>query len=140
MIVVFVIPYGYHLDIGPGPDGIDAFIWEIYGIGDTIIIRFKPPSRLYLDYCGFRVITLIFILIYFQTKLKKIYLLLAGIIAELIPSMLSIYSILNLNTQGENLTPIVIPFPVLLIFVILLVTICDEERFSQKEDFTTKDD
>jgi hypothetical protein len=134
ILIVFCVPYGYHLDLGPGPDGIEAMIWEIYGIGDNVIIRFNPETRLYLEYCGYRVITLIFILFYYQTKMKKSPLLVMAVITELAPSIMSLWSFLHLNPQGENMSPIIIPFPLLLVFVILLLLKYPKEGFVSKID------
>jgi hypothetical protein len=128
LIVVLLIPYGYHLDLGPGPDGIEAFIWEIYGIGDTVVVRIKSSSRLYLGYCAFRIIALLVIIIYYHSKLKKIFVLLAGVITELIPFSLSMYSLSNLNDQGENLLPIIFPFPILLLYIIILIAFFPREK------------
>lgn len=49
-IVGFFVPYGYHIDLGPGPDSIQAIIWEIYGLGDDLIFRLTNPSRMYIEY------------------------------------------------------------------------------------------
>ncbi len=42
--------------------------------------------------------------------------------SELIPLILSIPAMLILNSQGENLTPIIFPVPLLLIFDLTLIT------------------
>lgn len=47
------------------------------------------------------------------------------IISELIPLMISIPAMYILNSQGDNLIPIVFPIPFLLIFDLILVILAN---------------
>jgi len=52
--------------------------------------------------------------------MSKKWLIIIALIAELIPLILSIPASIILNSEGENLTPIIISIPILLIFVIMV--------------------
>jgi len=121
LIVVFLIPYGYHIDLGPGPDAIQAIIWEIYGLGDDVIFRLTIPSRIYIEYNFFRYAVLIGIIIYYFLNCRRMYILIVAIIGELIPLIISIPGFFILNETGDNLIPIIIPIPSLLAFILMLI-------------------
>jgi hypothetical protein len=46
---------------------------------------------------------------------------LIGLISELIPLVVSIPALFTLNSQGENLNPIIFPIPFLLAFALFLI-------------------
>ncbi|MEJ2248249.1 MAG: hypothetical protein P8Y70_08835 [Candidatus Lokiarchaeota archaeon] len=120
-IIVFLIPYGYHIDLGPGPDSIQAIIWEIYGIGNGHFLRFTPLTRIYFEYNFFRYISFFGVIFYYLFNFKKIYIILISIIGELIPLLFCIPAFFVLNEDGENLIPIILPILILLMFVLLIV-------------------
>lgn len=88
---MFFAPYGYHIDIGPGPDNLMAIVWDIS------------------EYFGFQILE------------SRKGLVLMGIICELIPLVISIPGVIFLNSEGETYIPIMISIPTLLIFDIILV-------------------
>ena len=117
VVVVLLTPFGYHIDLGPGTNSIISIIWD-YSI--EYDFRFFLALRYYLEYCIFRFVILIAISTYFLEKLSRRWLIISSVIGELIPLILSIPASIILNNQGENLYPIIIPIPILLLYIILI--------------------
>ena len=121
IIIVFLVPFGYHIDLGPGPDSVIAMIWEIPLEPAWYTIRFFSAILYRFEYCFFRFFFLLEIFLLFIGKFNKIRFLLVGFISEIIPLIISIPAMYILNSQGDNLIPIIIPIPFLMIFDLLTV-------------------
>ncbi|KKM72146.1 hypothetical protein LCGC14_1423480 [marine sediment metagenome] len=119
IIIVFAVPFGYHIDLGPGPDTLIAMIWEVPLEPAMYSIRYFLIDR--IEYSFFRFFFLLEIILLFIGKFNRIRFILVGIISELIPLIISIPASLILNEQGENLITIVWPIPFLLMFDLILV-------------------
>ena len=115
------VPFGYHVDLGPGPNSILAMIWEVPLEPAWFSIRFFSALQYQFEYCFFRFFFLLEIFLFFLGKFNKIRFILVGIISEMIPLMISILAMFILNSQGDNLIPIIFPIPFLMIFDLILV-------------------
>ncbi len=120
IIIVFLAPYGYHIDLGPGPNSITAMIWEY---STYYSFRYLSPLRYYVQFYIFRIVVLYYIFRFLQEKVSIKRVIIVGIISEVIPLILSIPGALILNSEGDNLMPIVISIPILLLFNVLVVYI-----------------
>lgn len=120
LLIIFFAPFGYHVDLGPGTNSIMAIVWD-YSFEYSF--RYLLVLRYFVEFYFFRLVVLIAIIFYLIGKLSKRWIIILAFIAELIPLILSIPASIFLNSQGENLYPIVISIPILLIFVIILVII-----------------
>ncbi|MBN2228563.1 MAG: hypothetical protein JW779_03145 [Candidatus Thorarchaeota archaeon] len=117
MIIVFILPYGYHVDLGPGPNGFMSITWECPETESSPI----PFSALeYFIYYLYRLVVLNAILKFSHGQMNMKRLIQHGIVGEIIPILISIPGILFLNEEGENYIPIMIPIPFLLLFTLLL--------------------
>jgi hypothetical protein len=117
ILVVFVLPYGYHVDLGPGPNGLMAILWEFpEGYGIMLLSALE-----YFFYYLYRLVVLSAIWKFSLGKMKSRRLLFHGLISELIPVLISIPGVLILNSDGENYIPIMIPLPFLLLYCTALV-------------------
>ena len=121
ILIVFFIPFGYHMDLGPGPDSIVAMVWEVPLESAWYSVRFFSAFQYYFEYCFFRIFFLLEIFLFFIGKFNKIRFILVGIISELVPLIISIPATFILNSQGENLIAIIWPIPFLMIFDLILV-------------------
>ena len=125
IIIVFLAPYGYHIDLGPGPNGIFGILWDIqmnYG--------FRLFQSLeYFPYYIFRIVVLYEVFKLFRNKSTKKRLILFSVISEIIPLLFSIPGILFLNSEGENFIPIVISIPILLIYCVIVNYISINKNF-----------
>lgn len=123
IVVVFFLPFGLHFDLGPGPNSLLAFIWEIPLEPAWYSIRYFSAFQYYFPYSFFRLFFLLEIGLLFGGKYNRTRFFIIGLVSELIPLFLSIPATLFLNSQGENLVPIILPIPILLIFDIILIYI-----------------
>jgi len=128
ILVVFLLPFGYHVDLGPGPDSIVAMVWEIPLEPAWYSIRFFSAFQYYFVYCFFRIFFLLEIFLFFRAKFNKIRFILVGIISELVPLIISIPATFILNSHGDNLINIIWPIPFLMIFDLILVQFVKREK------------
>lgn len=122
IVIVFILPYGYHVDLGPGPSGFMAITWEL------------PEFPVYQDYSGIMLLTSLEYFIYYLYRLVVLYaiwktslglmkpkrLVTHGLASELVPVLISIPGALFLNSEGENYIPIMIPIPFLFLYCVFL--------------------
>ena len=121
ILIIFFLPFGYHMDLGPGPDSIVAMVWEVPLESAWYSVRFFSAFQYYFEYCFFRIFFLLEIFLFFIGKFNKIRFILVGIISELVPLIISIPATFILNSQGENLIAIIWPIPFLMMFDLILV-------------------
>ena len=127
IIIVLFVPFGYHVDLGPGPNSITAMVWEVPLEDAWYSIRFFSAFQYYFEYCFFRIFFLLEIFLFFIGKFNKIRFILVGIISELVPLIISIPAMFILNSQGDNLIAIIWPIPILMIFDLILVQFIKQE-------------
>lgn len=114
ILIVFFTPYGYSIDLGPGPNMLMAFFWD-----NSESFGFRLLESLeYFPYYLMRIVVLYELLKFFQEKASKKKVIIAGIICELIPLFLTIPGAIFLSSDGENYIPIMISIPILLLFVV----------------------
>jgi hypothetical protein len=119
MIIVFLVPYAYHIDNGPGPNMTMAILWDVSNYYGFQVLQ----SLQYFPYYILRIIVLYEIFRLFQEKVSRKKLIIIAIISELIPLILTIPGVLILNSEGEGYVPVMISIPMLLLFVAFLVTL-----------------
>jgi len=120
ILIVLLAPFGYHVDLGPGPNTITAILWE-YSANRPF--RYLVALQYYTEFYIFRIVILFAIILFLVEKLSRKWLIILGVIGELIPLVLSIPASLILNSDGDNLSPIIISIPLLLVFVIVIAFI-----------------
>jgi hypothetical protein len=120
ILIILLAPYGYHIDLGPGTNSIIAMLWDY---STYYSFRYLVTLRYYVEFYFFRFAVLYGIVRFLQGKMSKKWLIILALIAELIPLILSIPASLILNSEGENMSPIVISIPILLVFVIIIAFI-----------------
>ena len=129
ILIVFLLPFGIHIDLGPGPNSLISMVWEIPFEPAWYSIRYFSAFQFYIIYCFFRLFFLLDIFLLFIGKFNKIRLFLIGFISEIIPLIISIPSMFILNSQGDNLNPIIFPIPFLMIFDLILILLANRLKF-----------
>ena len=129
ILIVFLLPFGIHIDLGPGPNSLTSMVWEIPLEPAWYSIRYFSAFQFYIIYCFFRLFFLLDIFLLFIGKFNKIRLFLIGFISEIIPLIISIPSMFILNSQGDNLNPIIFPIPFLMIFDLILILLANRLKF-----------
>ena len=117
ILIVLLAPFGYHVDLGPGPNTITAILWE-YSANRPF--RYLVALQYYTEFYIFRIVILFAIILFLVEKLSRKWLIILGVIRELIPLILSIPASLILNSDGDIFSPIIISIPLLLLFVIVV--------------------
>ncbi len=121
ILVVFFLPFGIHIDLGPGPNSIISMIWEVPINPAWYSIRFFSAFQYYFQFCFFLLVFVLSIFLLIIGKYNKKLFILSGAISELIPLSLSLPALFILNSQGENLFPIIFPIPLLMIFNLIIL-------------------
>jgi hypothetical protein len=125
------VPFAYRLDIGPGPDGIRALVWEYLDAPWFSGFRFVQPGQvleaLMVTFPRFLFIFLVFK--QYRTRSKQRWMVAMGVLGALFPGVISLISIVGW-VQGwtqpppslsDPFFPIYIPFPSILILATLLL-------------------
>jgi hypothetical protein len=128
ILIIFFLPFGIHIDLGPGPIALISMIWEIPLQPAWYTIRFFSAFQYFFVFCFFRFFFLLEIILLLFNKYNKIRFILIGVISELIPLVLSIPALYILNSQGDNLLPIILPIPILLIYDLILALFLSKKR------------
>lgn len=129
ILIVFLLPFGIHIDLGPGPNTLISMVWEIPFEPAWYSIRYFSAFHYYLVYCFFRIFFVLDIFLLLIGKFNKKRLILISIISEIIPLMISIPSMFILNSHGENINPIIFPIPFLMIFGLILILSANRLKF-----------
>ncbi len=126
ILVVFFVPFGIMIDLGPGPNSIVSMIWEVPLTPAWYSIRFFSAFLYYFEYIFFRFIFVVYVILLMVGKFNKKRFILIGVISELIPLALAIPSTFILNVQGDNLHVIIYPIPILMIFDLIIVYLSNQ--------------
>jgi len=125
--LVFFLPFGYGLDLGPGPGCVRALAWEYMNAPWFSGVRFVTPGR-FLESLLYTLPHFAFlyrIIRYYQGKSTRKSMILTGIVSALFPALVSGVQVVGWLlgwTQppppiSDHMFPIYVPIPMLLIFV-----------------------
>ena len=134
ILVVFLLPFGIQIDLGPGPNSIISMIWEVPLSPAWYSIRFFSAFQYHLEFCFFRFFFVLDVFLLIIGKYNKIRFFLIGLISEIIPLVLSIPGMFILNSQGDNLFTIIFPIPFLMIFDLILIMLANRLKFYNIND------
>ncbi|MFX0002145.1 MAG: hypothetical protein ACFE9C_03655 [Candidatus Hodarchaeota archaeon] len=124
LLIVILTPYGFDLDIGPGPNRLLAILWEYFAL---VVIRWFTVL-IYFPYYFFRFITLYYIIRYIMGKVTKKKAIIMSIICELIPLTFTIIGLIFPDPTGEPYINTVIPIPIFLLYNLILVFIYSNRK------------
>jgi hypothetical protein len=129
ILVVFFLPFGIHIDLGPGPNSIVSIVWEVPLTPAWYSIRFFSAFLYYFEYSFFRLFFVVYVILLMIGKFNKKRFILIGLISELIPLALAIPSTFILNVQGDNLHAIIYPIPILMTLDLIIVYLSHQLGF-----------
>jgi hypothetical protein len=129
ILVVFFLPFGIQIDLGPGPNSIISMVWEIPLDPAWYSIRFFSAFLYHFEFCFFRLVFLLSVILLIIGRYNKKLFISIGAISELIPLVLSIPALFILNSQGDNLFTIIFPILFLMVFDLSLVFLADRLNF-----------
>ncbi|MGY5880503.1 MAG: hypothetical protein RTV31_09635 [Candidatus Thorarchaeota archaeon] len=134
ILVMLFAPFAIHFDLGPGPNAIEAVIWQYVESAWQVGFWFQNPLR-YFDYIVIRLLFPIQFLRYLLGKSSRKVTLLAALYSELHVGLLSLPVYISwlynlgvfLSPDGDPTRPVFLPLPFLLLLVCLVVFI-DKRR------------
>ena len=129
ILVIFLTPYGFSIDLGPGPNSLMAILWEYRNLS---ILRWFTVLE-YVPYYFFRFIAVYYLIRYISDVVSIKKTIIMVIISELIPLLISIPGILFLNSEGENFIPIMISIPILLLYNVILIFTFSHRKINLKD-------
>ena len=119
LIIIFLIPYCFEIDIGPGPNRFLAILWEYRGLDGFRWFTVFQYVPIYI----FRFVALFYVMRYLMGIISKKKAIIMAVVSELIPLLISIPGVLFLNSDGDNYIPIMISIPILLLYNLILIFI-----------------
>ena len=134
LIVVLFAPFAYHFDLGPGPDSIEAVVWQYIDSSWYVGFRFRDPLR-YLAYIFVRLLFVLQFIRYLLGKSSSKSTLVVAAYSELHVALLSLPVYISwlygfgifLSASGDPLLPVFLPIPILFIASLAMVLL-DERR------------
>ncbi len=129
LLVILLTPYGFHIDLGPGPNSLMAILWEYR---DLDVFRWFTVLE-YFPYYIFRFVALFYVMRYIMGTVSKKKAIMMSIVSELISLLISIPGVLFLNSDGENYIPITISIPILLLYNLILIFSFSNIKLNTKE-------
>jgi len=135
ILVVLFAPFAYHFDLGPGPDAIEAVVWQYIESAWQVGFWFQNPLR-YFDYIVFRLLFPIQLLRYLLGKSGRKTTLLFALFSELYAGLLSLPVYISwlyqlgpfLSPGGDPIRPVFLPIPLLFLTTLFLVLIMERRQ------------
>ena len=130
LLIVLFAPFAYHFDLGPGPDAIEAVVWQYIESPWQMGFWFQNPLR-YFDYIIFRLLFPIQLVRYLLGKSSRKFTLLFAFYSELHAGLLSLPVYISwvyqlgpfLSPGGDPIRPVFLPIPLLFIVTLLLILV-----------------
>ncbi len=130
LLIVLFAPFAYHFDLGPGPDAIEAVVWQYIESPWQMGFWFQNPLR-YFDYIVFRLLFPIQLVRYLLGKSSRKFTLLFAFYSELHAGLLSLPVYISwvyqlgpfLSPGGDPIRPVFLPIPLLFIVTLLLILV-----------------
>lgn len=135
VLIIFVVlfaPFAYHFDLGPGPDSIEAVVWQYIESTWQMGFWFQNPLR-YFDFVFVRLLFPIQFLRYLLGKSSRKITLLFALYSELHAGLLSLPVYISwvyqlgpfLTPSGDPIRPVFLPIPFLSLVTLLLILIVE---------------
>ncbi|OGN96557.1 MAG: hypothetical protein A2Z77_00905 [Chloroflexi bacterium RBG_13_51_36] len=140
LAAAILLPFGYALDIGPGPNSVRAVVWEYIDATWFSGFRFVRFGQV-LDALLLTLPTYFFIFqlfILYRTSLRPKRMWLAGILGALFPGLVSLFLVIGW-LQGwtqppppsDLRFPVYIPIPAALVMAIILLKVFPAKKIDE---------
>lgn len=129
-LVVLFAPFAIHFDLGPGPNAIEAVVWQYVESAWQVGFWFQNPLR-YFDVIVIRLLFPLQLLRYLLGKSSQKITLLVAAYSELHVALLSLPVYISwlyelgpfLSPDGDPIRPIFLPIPILFLLVACMIFI-----------------
>ena len=134
VLVVLFAPFAIHFDLGPGPDAIEAVMWQYIESAWQVGFWFQNPLR-YFDVIVIRLLFPLQLLRYLLGKSSQKVTLLIAAYSELHVALLSLPVYISwlyelgpfLSPDGDPVRPVFLPLPILFILTVVLIKISERQ-------------
>jgi hypothetical protein len=112
LVLTLVLPFAFHVDVGPGPNSIRAMTWDYIEASWYTGFRFWNP----FDTLPYTILRLVFAIMIARVLAGKSTIrkaMLVGLLAELQPVAVSAPLIYLADWPGDPPVPLYIPIPIL---------------------------
>lgn len=140
LVAAILLPFGYALDIGPGPDSVRALVWQYIDAPWFSGFRFVPFGQvLEAVLCTLPTYFFIFQLFKrYRTSLRPKRMWLVGILGALLPGLVSLFLVIGW-LQGwtqppppsDLRFPVYIPIPAALVMAIILLKVFPAKKIDE---------
>ena len=135
ILVVLFVPFAIHFDLGPGPDSIEAVIWQYIESPWQIGFWLQNPLR-YFDYIFVRLLFPIQFLRFLLGRSSRKVTLLIALYSELHTGLLSLPVYISwlyqlgpfLSPTGDPIRPVFLPLPLLFLTTLFLILIVERKK------------
>ena len=129
-LVVLFAPFAIHFDLGPGPNAIEAVVWQYVESAWQVGFWFQNPLR-YFDVIVIRLLFPLQLLRYLLGKSSQKITLLVAAYSELHVALISLPVYISwlyelgpfLSPDGDPIRPIFLPIPILFLLVACMIFI-----------------
>jgi hypothetical protein len=138
-----LVPFGYDLDLGPGPNRIRALIWEYMDAPWFSGVRFVSTGQVLeaILYTLPRYVFIYQVFNLFRTWVSQRWIWTVGILGALFPGLVSLVNIIGWvggwtqppPSVSDHLFPIYVPIPTILIMYIVLLRLFPVRAMMKKE-------
>lgn len=133
LIIVLLFPFGIQIDLGPGPNSLVSFVWEMSLEPSWYTIRYFTGLEYYFLFDFFRIIFFGYVIYTVFVKYNEGNLLKLAIISEVIPLVLSIPGLLFRNADGDNLSYIILPIPFLVLNTLIIIILLRKRNYRKNQ-------
>ncbi|MFW9869822.1 MAG: hypothetical protein ACFFEL_09370 [Candidatus Thorarchaeota archaeon] len=135
LLAILFVPFAYHFDLGPGPNSIEAVVWQYIESPWQMGFWFQNPFR-YFDYVFVRLLFPIQLLRYLFGKSRQNVTLLVALYSEVHAGLLSLPVYISwlyqlgpfLTPDGDPIRPVFLPIPLLFFVTFFLIVIVERRR------------
>lgn len=134
-----LLPFGYRLDLGPGPDGVRAVVWEYLDAPWFSGIRFvrlgQMLEALFYTFPSYIYVYQVYKLYFGEVNRKRI--VATGILSAVFPGIISLLRILGWvqgwtqppPPQSDPYFPIYVPIPSIILISLILIMLAPTDKY-----------
>ncbi len=127
LVIAFVLPFAYRVDVGPGPDSIQSMLWDYIESSWYSGFRFWNPLET-LPYTFMRIIFALLLARTYTRKTTPKKTLLVGIVAEFQPFLISVPLVFLIDWPGDPWVPLYLPIPIMLVLGVFFLLILKHKK------------
>jgi hypothetical protein len=127
LTLALILPFAYHIDVGPGPDSIRAMTWDYIEASWYTSFRLWDPFDT-LPYTFLRLIFAVLVVGVFANKITMRRALIVGCLSELQPIAVSVLLMYLIDWPRDPQVPLYIPIPLMFLMGVIVLLLLNRNR------------